>query len=101
MSIDTSDREAGGLECPACHYKLERLTSDRCPECGQRFEIVSPLVTQVGPAPLDWRYWASMGAWLVGVLIYIAAWVVDSIFLFNFGTGFMLSLITLVVIGKR
>ena len=93
--------EAGELKCPGCHYHLENLTSNRCPECGQHFEIVSPLVTRVGPAPYDWRYWGSMAAWAVGIVIYLVSWVTQDIFWFNFGTGFMVSLITLVVIGKR
>ena len=93
--------DASGLECPSCHYRLDRITSDRCPECGQRFEIVSPLITRTGPAPLDWRYWGSMAGWCVGVALYIVAWITGSIFWFNVGTGFMLSLIALVVIGKR
>lgn len=94
-------RADGGLECPACHYRLDTLTSDRCPECGQRFEIVRPLVTRSGPAPRDLRYWLGMLAWTIGVLFYVLAWVTGSIFWFNVGTGFMLSLITLVVIEKR
>ena len=90
-----------GLKCPSCHYQIDTLTSDRCPECGQRFEIVSPLLTVTGPATRDWRYWAGMGGWAVAVMIYLAAMFTESIILFNIGTGFMLSVLTCVVIGKR
>ena len=93
--------ETTGLECPACSYQLNTITSDRCPECGQRFEIVRPLVTTIGPAPRDWRYWSGMGAWSVGVLIFFFSWMTQDIFWFNTGVGFMLSVITIVVIGKR
>lgn len=58
-------------------------------------------MTTVGPAPRDWRYWASMAAWAIGIMLYMLAWITQSIFWFNVGTGFMISLIALVIIGKR
>jgi hypothetical protein len=39
MATGRNSTGAVDLKCPACGYNLGLLTSRRCPECGQVFEI--------------------------------------------------------------
>jgi hypothetical protein len=46
--------ESTGLKCPGCGYDLTALECARCPECGERFEIVRPdsaRSTRLTPVP--------------------------------------------------
>jgi hypothetical protein len=47
---------ARSIACPMCTYELRGLTSDRCPECGER------LVLQVGAAE------PRLGSWVAGLI---------------------------------
>lgn len=60
------------VACPMCAYELRGLTSDRCPECGER------LVLQVGAAE------PKMAAWVAG-LIGLAGGAGFNVVLFGWG----------------
>lgn len=30
------------MKCPTCAYNLNAITTDRCPECGERFVLTNP-----------------------------------------------------------
>lgn len=39
---DPDNARDTGLSCPWCGYNLTALTSNRCPECGERFVLSKP-----------------------------------------------------------
>ena len=41
MSLDTSNKVIR-KRCLDCHYALDYLTTDRCPECGRQFDHLNP-----------------------------------------------------------
>lgn len=41
MSVDTSNKIIR-KRCLDCHYALDYLTTDRCPECGREFDHLNP-----------------------------------------------------------
>jgi hypothetical protein len=61
------------IVCPGCAYNLRGLTSDRCPECGDRLELSLRLVEPKQAPLIAGLVGLSAGAGLGGLLLIYGA----------------------------
>ncbi len=82
-AIDASSSAASELDAPKtcvrCGYILEHLPADRCPECGQEYDLYDLSTYHGGPFPREERFprstWiAFLAAALMLLLITGACW---------------------------
>src|SRR4051794_36896657 len=62
-----------GLHCPKCGYNLTAVTSNNCPECGERFVLTNAqgYLAKFPPSKLRQACYA---IWIVGTALIILSW---------------------------
>lgn len=68
-----SPQPDAGLRCPKCGYNLTAVTSNTCPECGERFILTSPEGYLARFPPSRLRQ-ACTAVWGVGTVLIILSW---------------------------
>ena len=95
-AIDVSTSAANELDppktCVRCGYILEHLPADRCPECGQEYDLYDLSTYHGGPFPREERFprstWiAFLAAALLLLLVAGACWLFFSIMKYTLQRG--------------
>lgn len=95
-----SPQQDTGLKCPKCGHNLTAITSNTCPECGERFVVtdLQGYVAKNQPSKLSQVCWIM---WLVGTIMIIASWT-GGVATWVGWTGFALAVVAwLMTMGAR
>src|SRR5689334_13448355 len=63
-----------GLHCPKCGYNLTAVTSNTCPECGDRF-VVTNAQGYLAKFPPSKLRRACNTIWIIGTVLIVLTWI--------------------------
>jgi len=73
MDAEPTPQSDTGLKCPRCGYNLTAMTSNTCPECGERFVLTNSQGYLAKFPPSKLRQ-ACRPIWAFGAGLVVASW---------------------------